>query len=515
MSLLNIQNLTYHIGDKTLYQNAHFVLLPGEHVGITGANGVGKTTLLRLLQSELLPDAGKIEWQPLVKVGYLDQHAQLNPALSVREHLRQAFSELYELEAQMMAIYSCPEKSVALNYLNQAAEIQTKLESESFYTLDNRIEAVADGLGINAFGMETRLADLSGGQRHKVLLAQLLLIAPKVLLLDEPTNYLDHSHIQWLTEYLQHFAGAFMVVSHDQHFLNDVTTHICDIDKQSIRKFKGNVAKAMAQKTKDEATYIKQHQAQQKHIEKLESFIAKNGAGVNASIANGRKKQLNRIERMVAPELRKPMSLSFLQSGLSASEGLKADQLGIGYSHLLLPRLSLTIHRGEKVAILGFNGVGKSTLLKTLIGELPPLMGKVDIAHGVKLGYFSQELAWHDPQMTPVNIIKAASATLDDKSARQKLAAVGIGGKLALQPIASLSGGEQTKVKLCALALKPTNILVLDEPTTHLDIEVKAVLQQALINYSGAIIVVSHEPSFVQGWPDRVIDIQQLNTPQI
>ncbi|OEF25287.1 ABC-F family ATP-binding cassette domain-containing protein [Vibrio rumoiensis] len=510
MSLLNIQNLTYHIGEKTLYQHADFSLFAGEHVGITGANGVGKSTLLKLLQTELLPDSGDIIWQPSIKIGYLDQHAQMDGLVSVRDYLRTAFSELYLLEAEMMSIYACLEKSTSQSHLNRAAVIQTQLESQSFYGIDNKIDAVAEGLGIVAFGMHTQLAQLSGGQRHKVMLATLLLMSPDVLLLDEPTNYLDVVHIRWLVEYLNGFEGAFMVVSHDQAFLNSIATHICDIDRQTIRKYKGNVEKSMAQKANDDAAYVKQYQAQKKHIEKLESFIAKNGAGVNASIANGRKKQLTRIERLAAPEQYKTISFMFKSAALNTQEVVKTSDLMIGYSQPLMPAMTLNIARGEKVAITGFNGIGKSTLLKTLVGELAPLFGRVELSLGLKLGYFEQELHWPYPEMTPVNLIKSACNGMDDKTARQQLARFGVSGKLAIQPIESLSGGEQTKVKLCRLALNPTNLLVLDEPTTHLDITVKEALKQALVAYSGTVIVVSHEQSFVADWPDRVVNIQSM-----
>lgn len=510
MSLLNIKSLTFHVGDKALYQNAEFTLSAGEHVGVTGANGVGKSTLLKLLQAELLPDEGDIFWQPEIKIGYLDQHTQMDTLLSVYDYLRTAFSELYLIEAKMLEIYTCPVKSIQQSYLNRAAMIQQKLESQSFYLIDNKIDAMAEGLGIKAFGMQTQLAKLSGGQRHKVMLARVLLTLPNVLLLDEPTNYLDASHIKWLSQYLNEFEGAFMVVSHDQAFLNSIATHICDIDRQTIRKYKGNVAKFMVQKANDDAAYIKQYQAQKKHIDKLELFIAKNGAGVNASIANGRKKQLTRIERLVPPQQQKPITFCFKNSTFNAQKVLKTFELVIGYSRALVPAVSITIMRGEKVLFTGFNGIGKSTLLKTLIGELAPLSGMIALSPGVQLGYFEQELHWPYPEITPVSYLKSVCAELDDNSARQQLARFGVSGKLAKQPLKLLSGGEQTKVKLCCLALKPTNLLVLDEPTTHLDMEVKTALKQALMEYTGTVLIVSHEQSFVAGWPDRVVDMQSI-----
>ncbi|MEV3816800.1 ABC-F family ATP-binding cassette domain-containing protein [Aeromonas salmonicida] len=514
MSLLTIQNLTCHMGDKTLYQQANFTLFAGEHIGVTGKNGAGKSTLLKLLQAELLPDGGDILWQPAVSLGYLDQHAEMDAQTRVREYLQTAFADLYRQEAEMMAIYACPVKSVQARHLARAATLQASLESQSFYQIDSRIDAVADGLGITQLGMHTRLGELSGGQRHKVMLARLLLLAPDVLLLDEPTNYLDTLHLDWLANYLSGFKGAFMVVSHDKAFLNRIATAICDIDRQQIRKFKGNVDQAMAQKATEDAAHGKHYLAQQRHIDKLEHFIAKNGAGVNASIANGRKKQLARIDRLATPEQEKAVAFSFRTALHNGQQLLAATELIIGYRRPLLAPISLTLARGEKVVIAGFNGIGKSTLLKTLVGEQPPVSGQLALSPALKLGYFEQALRWADPYATPVDLVKAVCPGVDDKVARQHLARFGITGKLALRPIASLSGGEQTRVKLCRLTLQPTNLLVLDEPTTHLDATVKAALQRALHDYPGTVVAVSHEREFVAHWPDRVVDIHAFTAAE-
>ncbi|MGE6170662.1 ABC-F family ATP-binding cassette domain-containing protein [Aeromonas media] len=510
MSLLSIHHLTCHLGDKTLYQDASFTLLPREHICISGRNGVGKSTLLKLLQGERQPDAGDILWQPGLDRGYLDQHAELDGQLTIRAYLQRAFAPLYRAEAEMMAIYASPARCAQPHQLALAASLQTTLESQSFYQIESRIDEVAAGLDLTQLGMQTRLANLSGGQRHKVMLAGLLLRSPDLLLLDEPTNYLDSAHVAWLASYLEGFAGAFLVVSHDRDFVNRIATGICDIDRLQLHKYQGNLDKAMAQKGAEDVAHTRQYQAQQRQIDKLERFIAKNGAGVNASIANGRKKQLARIERLTNPERDKGVSLAFRSAGGGGQQVLAASELVIGHDRALLAPLTLTLSRGEKVVIAGFNGVGKSTLLKTLAGELAPLGGGLSLAPGVKAGYFEQALHWPHPDASPLALVKAACPALDDRGARLHLARVGITGKLALQPIAALSGGEQTRVKLCRLALQPSNLLLLDEPTTHLDAALKAALQQALQDYAGTVVVVCHEQAFVAGWPDRVLDIHAL-----
>lgn len=347
MSLLSIHHLTCHLGDKTLYQDASFTLLPREHICISGRNGVGKSTLLKLLQGERQPDAGDILWQPGLDRGYLDQHAELDGQLTIRAYLQTAFAHLYRAEAEMMAIYASPARCAQPHQLALAASLQTTLESQSFYQIESRIDEVAAGLGLTQLGMQTRLANLSGGQRHKVMLAGLLLRSPDLLLLDEPTNYLDSAHVAWLASYLEGFAGAFLVVSHDRDFVNRIATGICDIDRLQLRKYQGNLDKALAQKGADDVAHARQYQAQQRQIDKLERFIAKNGAGVNASIANGRKKQLARIERLTSPERDKGVSLAFRSAGGGGQQVLAASELVIGHDRALLAPLTLTLSRGE------------------------------------------------------------------------------------------------------------------------------------------------------------------------
>ncbi|UTV30272.1 ABC-F family ATP-binding cassette domain-containing protein [Photobacterium atrarenae] len=511
MSLLMIQNLTYQVADKVLYQDANFALHAGEHIGVTGHNGVGKSTLLKLLQGEYLPDQGEIHWQPNLVMGYLDQHGTVNKTLSIQDYLASAFAELFEAEQTLMVLYEQMATDTSTALLNRAAALQSLLEKEQFYSLDHRVIQIATGLGIDRFGLDTRMGALSGGQRHKVMLAKLLLQQPDVLLLDEPTNYLDTDHVEWLGGFLEQYPGAFMVVSHDTAFLDRIANCICDIDHQQIKKYKGHYAKAMAQKAQEQQHLVKQFEAQQRQIEKLEAYISKNGAGVNATIANGRKKQLAKIDRLAKPEEKPTPEFHFAAAPLNAQRVIAARGLKIGYQRPLLPPVNLDIQRGEKIAIVGFNGLGKSTLLKTLIGEVDALSGQVETAKGIKWGYFAQDLYWPYPDSTPVQVVRAANATLNDKMARQQLARFGVSGRKAQQSLATLSGGEQTKVKLCCLAAEKTNLLILDEPTTHLDVDIKSALKEALMRYDGTVVLVSHEAEFVRGWPDKVFDISQLS----
>lgn len=416
MSLLVIENIRFQIEDKVLYQDASIVLHHGEHVGVTGANGVGKSTLLKMLQGELLPDSGEIVWQPNTQVGYLDQHLTIDPTLSIYDFMALAYRDLVEAERALNAIYASMSVDTSDAVLAKAARLQSQLEAQDFYRISHRIEQVAAGLGIAPLGMQTAMGQLSGGQRHKVMLAKLLLEQAEVMLLDEPTNFLDAEHVTWLAEFLNQYTGTFMVVSHDEAFLESITTAIFDIDQSKIRKYKGSYQQALEQKAQQSETQHKQYLAQQKKMDKLATYIRKNGAGVNARIAKGRKKQLTKMVPIEKNQTRELISFAFQYKPLRSQHVLAAKGLQIGYRTPLLPPLALQIQRGEKVAIIGFNGLGKSTLLKTLLGEIPALRGHIDTANGIQWGYFEQGLQWRFPESSPVQAV-CGVGQLTDKTA--------------------------------------------------------------------------------------------------
>lgn len=510
MSILQVKNLSYQIADKTLYNNVTFRINVGEKIGITGANGVGKSTLLKLLIGELSADKGCIDWLPNLEVGYLEQHFKMDNALTVYECLKSAFENLYAAEQKLWTLYQAMTESHSTSLLSQVARLQAYLEDEDFYAINTKIERVAVGLGIYQFGLDTPLVSLSGGQRHKVLLGRLLLRNPDVLILDEPTNYLDALHIEWLVTFLNDYTGTVLLVSHDIDFLNQVATSICDIDYQTVRKYSGTYVKAMQQKHHDGALLEKQYKAQQNEIRKLEQFIAKNGAGVNASLAKGRKKKLDKIEPIQLNNVEKVSMFDFAYQPIGQPNVIDAKALMIGYQQPLLPVFDITLARGEKLVVAGFNGVGKSTLLKTLMREIEPLSGEVVLAKGAMIGYFSQDLSWRHPQNTPEQELCSCAPTISSKESRKLLARFGITGDKTQRHLDTLSGGEQTRVKLCCLSVQKCNVLLLDEPTTHLDSSSKNALKEALQRFSGSVIVVSHEKAFLQSWPDRVLDISLL-----
>lgn len=513
MSLLEVKNLSHTYGDKKLYSNACFELYKGEHMGVVGINGAGKSTLLKIICGTVIPDEGEIKWQPNINIGILDQYAEIIEDYSVYDYLKTAFDELYKIEEKLNKLYEEMACNVNENIMKKAALYQEVLEEKEFYSIDSSIKKVATGLGIDVIGYDKELKKLSGGQRAKVILAKLLLQNPDMLLLDEPTNFLDKEHIKWLSEYLGNFKGAFIIVSHDFNFLDKITTCICDIDHKNIRKYNCGYCKFLKQKERLKEDYVRRYSEQQREIQKLEKYIAKNKVRAStAKMAKGREKQLNKIERMDAPSFKtlKPI-IKFKYTEATPNIALSVKNLEVGYKYAILPKLNFSIKNGEKVVITGFNGIGKSTLLKTIVGEIKNLSGKVKFGENIKLGYYEQDLKWENDKLTPLEIILDEFPKMTYNEIRKHLSQCGVKSETALQSIKSLSGGEQSKVKLCRLTLISCNLLILDEITNHMDLECKEALKEALISYEGTVILVSHEASFYKDLADRIIDVEKIN----
>lgn len=511
MSLLLVENMTHMFGDKSLFHNISFRLLRGEHAGLVGSNGAGKSTLLRILAGDLLPDQGRAEWLPHVKVGYLQQHMALQEGMTVQQFLQGAFADLYEIERRMMEAAA---KMAAVNdqtndqleyWMTRFGEMQSQLDHADFYSLDTKIEEIASGLGIIALGLDRDVAKLSGGQRTKLLLGKLLLEEPDVLLLDEPTNYLDDRHIEWLTEYLQNYKHAYIVVSHDETFLNAITRTIFHLEHQTIKRYTGNYEAFLASYELSKNQLQEAYDRQQREISRLESFIQKN-RNRKAKQAKSREKALERITRIEKPGTAPKPRFQFHVHVEPVSRVITAKNLEIGYMKPLFAPISLQIRRGEKIAIVGSNGIGKSTMLRTLLGLLQPLGGDVQVGDRVKPAYFAQEEAARTE--TPLELLASKRPELKPEVIRRTLAKSGLTEKHIRQPLRSLSGGEQAKVRLAELMLTDSNVLVLDEPTNHLDARAKEALKESLISYQGTILLVSHEPSFYQDWVTHVWNMQ-------
>ncbi|MFV0558770.1 MAG: ABC-F family ATP-binding cassette domain-containing protein [Enterococcus sp.] len=506
--MLSLIDITQQFGDKILYEGLNLQVNKGEHVGLIGQNGAGKSTLIKIITGEILPDEGRVESPKSMQLGYLDQYVEVNEEQSIYEFLKTAFQKELDKEQAITDLYTKYAETMEDKLLEQAGRLQTELDQGIFYQMDTLIQEMASGLGISVLGIDSLLKNLSGGQRSKVILAKLLLEKPDILILDEPTNHLDDTHIQWLTQFLQDFDGTFLVVSHDRAFLNDITTHIADIEFGKLTKYTGNLTRALKQKELNRESYLRQYESQKKHIEKTEAYIRKYKAGSRSTMAKSREKQLAKVDRLTPPGDAAKPNLDFPHKPIVTSLALETTELEIGYERPLLKPINLTVRYGEKIAIRGFNGIGKSTLLKTLIEEIPAINGDFHFPANTLVNYFSQDLVWENPLETPLQYLSNLFPKATIKDLRRQLSRAGLVNQLAQEPFKMLSGGEQTKVKLAQMTMIKSNFLILDEPTNHIDQEAKENLRESLVKFPGTVIVVSHEQDFYESFVDRVIEIE-------
>jgi len=511
MAVLDVNGLTMSYADKKLYDQASFQLERGEHMGIVGENGAGKSTLIKILIGQVLPVSGKISWQKNLKIGYLDQYVDIEAGMTLIEFLQTAFQDLYAKNDQMNQLYADYAEKLDDQLLNKAGQLQADLDAHHFYEIDTQIERVMTGLGLVELGRDHIVAEMSGGQRSKIILAKMLLEQPDVILLDEPTNYLDTTHIEWLIDYLNDFDGAAMIISHDYDFLERVTNTICDVAFGKITKYRGSFQQAMRQKAECQALQAREYEKQQEVIDKAQRFIRKNKAGSKSTMAKSREKMLARLERIDPPSDNVQASFNFPYENTGSANALRVENLSAGYQQPLLAPVTFSMSSGEKLLFSGFNGVGKSTLIKTILGELPSLGGTATFSPSTIVNYFDQDLVWDDPSLSPLQTLQNLFPTMLPKTIRQRLARAGINVANTMKPLQLLSGGEQTKVKLAILELKPANFLILDEPTNHLDEPTKEALKQALQTFKGSLILVSHEQSFTDGWFDKVLNVEKLS----
>lgn len=512
MKLLEINGLEHAYTEKVLFSNTGLTLNKGECMGIVGANGSGKSTLLKICRGEILPDAGRVWWNSRIRTGYLDQYAQLDMNMTLSEYLRSAFSELYALEKEMNTFYEVYAAGDSTAFV-AAAACQNRLENAGFYTVDTQIEQVAAGLGLLSLGLERKIAAISSGQRAKLILGKLLLDDAEVVLLDEPTNFLDREHVDWLGQYISGSRKTFMIVSHAGEFLQRVADCICAVENRRLHKYYGTYADYLLRSEHNRRDYLRRYARQQEYIARTEEYIRRNQAGNKCKNARGRRKHLQRLEHLEAPEsvAYKPV-FRFEGNVLSGRKSLLLQNLAVGYSFPLLSGMNMQVAGGEKILLRGFNGVGKTTLLQTLMRRIRALSGEFSFASSVTSGYFAQTERLAADELTPLEVVSAHSPGLQGMEVQRQLSLCGISRELAVSPLMNLSGGELARVKLCLLTLHPCNFLLLDEPTSHLDSMAKAALQRALAAFRGTVIIVTHEESFCRGWVDRVVDIAKLCT---
>ena len=510
VSILNVEHLSHGFGDRAIFEDVSFRLLKGEHIGLVGANGEGKSTFMSIITGKLVPDEGRVEWAKNVRVGYLDQHTVLAPGQSIRDVLKSAFSFLFDMEADMNAIcdqlgsgtLSDEEMNARMEELGT---IQELLMSHDFYMIDAKVDEIARAFELDALGLSRDVAELSGGQRTKVLLAKLLLEKPDILLLDEPTNYLDVQHIEWLRRYLETYENAFILISHDIPFLNSVINLIYQMDNKKLERYVGDYDKFQevyaAKKAQLEAAYRRQQQ----EIADLKDFVARNKARVSTrNMAMSRQKKLDKMERIeLAPEKPKP-EFSFREARTPGKLIFETKDLVIGYDAPLSRPINLRMERGERLVLKGANGIGKTTLLKTILGKIPPLSGTTELGDYLFPGYFEQETP--GSSNTCIEELWKEFPSFSQYECRSALAKCGLTTKNIESQVRVLSGGEQAKLRLCKLMNRESNVLFLDEPTNHLDTDAKEALLNALLTYKGSLLLICHEPEFYERLHPRVID---------
>ena len=381
MSILNVEHLSHGFGDRAIFQDVSFRLLKGEHIGLVGANGEGKSTFMNIITGKLMPDEGKVEWAKNVNVGYLDQHTVLEKGMTIREVLKSAFGPLFEMEANMNAI--CDRMGEASEeemneMMEELGTIQDLLMAHDFYIIDSKVDEVGRALGLDEIGMERDVTELSGGQRTKVLLGKLLLQKPDILLLDEPTNYLDVQHIEWLKRYLLDYENAFILISHDIPFLNSVINLVYHMENQRLDRYVGDYDKFQEVYAVKKAQLEAAYKRQQQEIAELEDFVARNKARVaTRNMAMSRQKKLDKMEVIeLAKEKPKP-EFHFLEARTAGKYIFETKDLVIGYDEPLSRPLNLVMERGQKAVLVGANGIGKTTLLKSILGLTPALSGSV------------------------------------------------------------------------------------------------------------------------------------------
>ena len=515
MSILNVEHLTHGFGDRAIFNDVSFRLLKGEHIGLVGANGEGKSTFFNIVTGKLMPDEGKIEWAKNVRVGYLDQHSVLSQGMSIRDVLKSAFSYLFEMEERMNGICdslgtASPEEMDTL--MEELGTIQDTLTMHDFYVIDAKVEEVARALGLLDIGLERDVTDLSGGQRTKVLLGKLLLEKPDILLLDEPTNYLDEEHIEWLKRYLQDYENAFILISHDIPFLNSVINLVYHMENQELNRYVGDYDHFQEVYEVKKAQLEAAYRRQQQEISELKDFVARNKARVSTrNMAMSRQKKLDKMDVIeLAAEKPKP-EFHFKYGRTPGKYIFETKDLVIGYNEPLSRPVTLSMERGNKIALVGANGIGKTTLLKSILGLIPSLKGSCELGENLQIGYFEQEVKG-DNKTTCIDEIWAEFPSYTQYEVRSALAKCGLTTKHIESQVRVLSGGEQAKVRLCKLVNKETNILLLDEPTNHLDVDAKDELKRALKEYKGSILMVCHEPDFYDGLATDVWDCSKWTT---
>lgn len=519
--LLNVEHLYKYFNGQALLKDINFTVEDREAVGLIGINGCGKSTLLNIITGsegyDKTPEGlGSVNIAGKASIGFLRQNSGLNSELTIGEEMKNAFAPLLEALDKMKVL----EKKMADggdidSISHEYAELSSYFEARDGYRIDVKIKQVLNGMGFGSTPTDRVISTLSGGEKTRLALAKLLLEEPNLLILDEPTNHLDFETLMWLEDYLKGYKGAIIIVSHDRYFLNKVCTRICEIEQGRLTSYRGDYSSYLVQKKMNSERQLKEYEAQQKEIAKLEDYVAKNLVRASTSkMAKSRQHMLDRIERIDKPLMySKPPKIKLeydieptkdivrvVDCPLVVGEGANKKEL--------IKSLTMNVRRGEHVAIIGANGIGKTSILKLIQGIIPHEGGNISWGGNVKISYFEQEHAILDLHKTVLEEIMDRYPRLSEQQARSVLGAVLLTGENVFKPISVLSGGERAKLCFAIMALNRGNVLVLDEPTNHLDLSTKEVLEDALAEFGGTIILVSHDRYLLNKVASRIIEIK-------
>lgn len=519
--LLNVEHLYKYFNGQALLKDINFTVEDREAVGLIGINGCGKSTLLNIITGsegyDKTPEGlGSVNIAGKASIGFLRQNSGLNSELTIGEEMKNAFAPLLETLDKMKFL----EKKMADggdidSISHEYAELSSYFEARDGYRIDVKIKQVLNGMGFGSTPTDRVISTLSGGEKTRLALAKLLLEEPNLLILDEPTNHLDFETLMWLEDYLKGYKGAIIIVSHDRYFLNKVCTRICEIEQGRLTSYRGDYSSYLVQKKMNSERQLKEYEAQQKEIAKLEDYVAKNLVRASTSkMAKSRQHMLDRIERIDKPLMyTKPPKIKLEYDIEPTKEIVRVVDcplvVGEGADKKeLIKSLTMNVRRGEHVAIIGANGIGKTSILKLIQGIIPHEGGNISWGGNVKISYFEQEHAILDPHKTMLEEIMDRYPRLSEQQARSVLGAVLLTGENVFKPISVLSGGERAKLCFAVMALNRGNVLVLDEPTNHLDLSTKEVLEDALAEFGGTIILVSHDRYLLNKVASRIIEIK-------
>lgn len=511
MIIIQAQDLSIAFGEQKVLDNVSLAINQKEKIGLVGVNGSGKTTLLQCLTKQIEPDRGEIYISSLTSVAYLEQLPDYDGEKTAWNVVMDSFSKLIEMRGDLREL----EHQMAVTQGNDLAKLMDKYavlteeyERSDGYACETDARKILVGLGFDEDEYHRPINTFSGGQKTRLNLARLLAIEPDILFLDEPTNHLDISSVEWLEEFLQAYSGTIIVVSHDRTFLDKVATRIVEINHTKLYFYPGNYSNYVGVKALNSAAWAKAYQKQQEYIQKTESYIARFRAGIKSKQAHGRQQQLNRLERM--ENISTPATIAswnFKMQQESGMDVLRVEEAAKSYGRMLFNKVNIHIRKGDKVALVGANGSGKTTLLKIILGVVKPDSGNVIIGSRVIIGYFAQEFEDLDPNKTALEeIIYNFDITIE--AARTLLGGMLFSGDDVLKKVGSLSGGEKARIAILKLLLTGANFLVLDEPTNHLDIESCMVIEEMLANYSGTILMVSHDRYFVDQVANQILALE-------